>query len=70
MDPVPVSYTHLDVYKRQVFRLLYIMDSGDIQLEQSLLSGFIGGVLLLFIGAGPVSYTHLGEDEKPRRGGK
>lgn len=41
-----------------VFRLLYIMDSGDIQLEQSLLSGFIGGILLLFIGAG-LTMHHL-----------
>ena len=35
-----------------LFRLLYIMESDDIRLERLLLSAFMGGVLLLFLGAG------------------
>ena len=52
---LPVSYTHLDVYKRQVAGLLYLV--------LALLFKLVGAkkVMRFFppIVTGPVSYTHL-----------
>ena len=44
--PAAVSYTHLDVYKRQVIAYIFLTWG---------LTGFLSWVRLL----GPVSYTHL-----------
>ena len=44
----PVSYTHLDVYKRQVF------GCGDVAVVVQAVDAGEGGVL-----TAPVSYTHL-----------
>ena len=71
--PIPVSYTHLDVYKRQIPQV-----SGEVRgyLDQSfwrvVLAKFTGGTLSIFgglslgregpsiqLGAMAVSYTHL-----------
>ena len=43
---VPVSYTHLDVYKRQIFISVF-------------LNSFVSFVILLFMYVNAVSYTHL-----------
>ena len=63
---MPVSYTHLDVYKRQVFNLhpakVFMGDTGSL-----LLGGVISALalymkmplILLIIALVPVSYTHL-----------
>ena len=50
---VPVSYTHLDVYKRQAM--------GGINKAGAFATGVAGGIAGNMIGRtfGPVSYTHL-----------
>ena len=44
---IPVSYTHLDLYKRQCMDLIVLVQSKK------------GRLVDLAIGLGPVSYTHL-----------
>ena len=51
-DPVPVSYTHLDVYKRQ--ELSRLGSGPAVYYQFSDLKVPVG-----FISAIPVSYTHL-----------
>ena len=42
-DQVPVSYTHLDVYKRQVQeRLLHMLVAGDVREDAQLDLGVVG----------------------------
>ena len=47
----PVSYTHLDVYKRQVYNMA----------DSIIVGQFVGSSALAAVGAcaAPVSYTHL-----------
>ena len=49
---MPVSYTHLDVYKRQVLPMRRVMD-----FLRSV-DGLVMGTIFL-VAVGPVSYTHL-----------
>ena len=60
----PVSYTHLDVYKRQVFQQLYnVADSvvaGRFVGEDALAAvGASFPITMIFMAVAPVSYTHL-----------
>ena len=62
--PVPVSYTHLDVYKRQALAIggimvmifaLFYLDIGGMSTVLAIGLGLIG----IGLGMLPVSYTHL-----------
>ena len=63
-DPMPVSYTHLDVYKRQVlrrcfgYRILIQIDQ-EIRFHQDLIVHAVN----VGIGMVAVSYTHLPRPE-------
>ena len=72
MCPIPVSYTHLDVYKRQVlWRVITKLEKSLIIILEITVSGtpafnFAGydmvcviRLKLLYIGIKSVSYTHL-----------
>ena len=56
---MPVSYTHLDVYKRQepVISLLY--DTGEAHLHISMADFVVYVVVAPPVKPYPVSYTHL-----------
>ena len=66
--PVAVSYTHLDVYKRQLLVLLepipFFLSNSILHMTSGYPStacyhGFIGTVPPLSLTLTPVSYTHL-----------
>ena len=52
----PVSYTHLDVYKRQTH---YTTGAGNIKRFNMFNSATISGEAAHGYSSGPVSYTHL-----------
>ena len=59
VSSIPVSYTHLDVYKRQQVgggdgALVLVQIGGRQSIAQGVCHLHIG----LILGAGPVSYTH------------
>ena len=63
---MPVSYTHLDVYKRQVLLSIYsITIAENLKIHKPkkqsriLLSSGFCSISFLFLNSNPVSYTHL-----------
>ena len=63
---VPVSYTHLDVYKRQILdNLTFLVNNGGMKAEdvkpicQEFCSWAKEGYSILVVNHTPVSYTHL-----------
>ena len=57
--PKPVSYTHLDVYKRQVNRLKPIVNGLKVIVNR--LKVIVNRLKPIVNGLKPVSYTHLRE---------
>ena len=68
---IPVSYTHLDVYKRQVLKpvddtsIAYTLSAPVTRTSLILTQGFylIGAMFVLFTSILAVSYTHLSFSE-------
>ena len=56
---IPVSYTHLDVYKRQVNELATMVKSADMKPVAFNDGIEFYGVTSANVGSTPVSYTHL-----------
>ena len=58
MGVYPVSYTHLDVYKRQVYYHLPALRKIDIEAPYHALTN-AGHISYVELDGDPVSYTHL-----------
>ena len=66
-DIAPVSYTHLDVYKRQVLSYYFLVFSASTLIMALLATSLYFGLMAVYgttthkdlTGWGPVSYTHL-----------
>ena len=56
---MPVSYTHLDVYKRQAYDTPPLAFVHSYGCQQNVNDGERIKGVLVDIGYGPVSYTHL-----------
>ena len=60
----PVSYTHLDVYKRQVETFMHPdedMERNMVSIEEALAVTDKGNLRTLMMNVIPVSYTHLAD---------